>query len=427
MDPALPSAKYVVSGFSRTVTHVVSGLSRTVGIAGLAISLATTVAAQRARTPAPPALPPLSMTCLHHPDVIESRPGSCPFCKMALVPVRLDSAWMCPIHSVVSEANPGSCRLCRRPLVQVTVSLTWACRGEADVEHVDPGPCADGTPRMARRTLRPHGNHNAQHGGQFFMAPDNWHHLEGTYPRARVFRLYLYDDYARALGSKQLKDIQARVVTKETFDPATRRTTELATFPLRASRDGTYLEARVDALPMPAEMTAKIRFAKDAPEYRFDFTFTGVTRDPAPGARPAEPETRSPQPVAPPGPDAPSPEPAAEPLLVELPPATTAAEMLRQLTTRREQIAALIKRGDFGAVWVPAFAAKDLAVALEARVTALPDGLRPGAETTLRDVVRTAWLLDSVGDTGNRQDVEQAYAAFTAAVSQTLTAFAETR
>ena len=59
--------------------------------------------------------------------------------------------------------------------------------------------CPDGTPMIAKRTLRPHGNHNPQHGGQFFMAPDNFHHLEGAYPRAGVFRLYLYDDYARPL------------------------------------------------------------------------------------------------------------------------------------------------------------------------------------------------------------------------------------
>jgi hypothetical protein len=393
--------------------------------------------AQRVRTPA---LPPISMTCVHHPDVIQSRAGTCPLCQMALVPVRLDSAWACPIHAVVSESEPGTCRLCRRPLVQVTMSLTWTCRGEADTQHIDPGVCADGTPRMARRTPRPHGNHNPQHGGQFFMAPDNWHHLEGTYPRTRVFRLYLYDDYARALGAKALKDVQARVVTKETFDPATRKTTELAAFPLKASRDGTYLEARVDTNALPAEMTAKVRLARDAPEYRFDFTFTSVTRDPnavaaprvttRPAANPRAPATKAETPVPAPVPSLTAPDPvvaAPDPLLAELPPAQTMGEMLGQLQTRSGQIDALIERGDFTAVWVPAFAAKDLAVALEPHLAHLAPGKRLEAEPALREVVRTAWLLDSVGDAGNRQEIEKAYVAFAGAVSRTLTAFAESR
>jgi hypothetical protein len=145
------------------------------------------------------ALPPLSYTCPHHPDVIEPRAGTCPLCSLPLEPVRLDSSWMCPIHSAVQQTTEGSCRICKRALVRVTVSLTWSCRGEAD--HLEPGRCQDGSPRMAARTLRPHGNHNPQRGGQFFMAPDNWHHLEGTYPREGIFRLFVYDDYARALGA----------------------------------------------------------------------------------------------------------------------------------------------------------------------------------------------------------------------------------
>ena len=72
----------------------------------------------------------LSYTCQHHPDVLEDRPGVCPLCKLALVPVRLDSSWMCPVHTAVIESERGTCRLCRRQLVPVTVSLTWTCRGD---------------------------------------------------------------------------------------------------------------------------------------------------------------------------------------------------------------------------------------------------------------------------------------------------------
>ena len=60
-----------------------------------------------------------------------------------------------------------------------------------------------------------------------------------------------------------------------------------------------------------------------------------------------------------------------------------------------------MQKGDFGAIWVPAFQAKDVAVALEPHVGHLTPQARTHAEPALADVVRTAWQLDAVGDTGN--------------------------
>ena len=71
---------------------------------------------------APPALPPLVQTCPMHPDVVEVRAGTCPICRMNLVPARLDASWMCPVHAAVIEQAGGTCRLCGRSLVPVTVT-----------------------------------------------------------------------------------------------------------------------------------------------------------------------------------------------------------------------------------------------------------------------------------------------------------------
>jgi len=387
-----------------------------------------TVAAQRGNPSAVPALPPISMTCVHHPDVLESKPGTCPYCKLPLVPVRLDSAWMCPVHTTVTESNAGKCRMCGRQLVPVTVSLTWTCAADRATQHLEPGVCGDGSPRIGTRTLRAHGNHNPQHGGQFFMAPDNWHHLEGVHPSARVFRLYVYDDYGRPLASAKVKEIQARVVTKETFDPATRKTTELSAVALRAPRNRPYLEARIDPSTLPAEMTAKVTFGGDQPEYRFDFTFPAFSKEPAaPTARPSVTQPLSP-PTAPAVSVPPVPAPSAESdPLTPTPIPTSMSGMLEQLEVREKQVGELIARGDFAAVWVPAFQVKDIAIALEPHVTHLSADRRDAGEPALARVVRTAWLLDAAGDVGNRTQIEAVYAAFKTAVADALAAFGEFR
>jgi hypothetical protein len=406
------------------------GGMRSLLIAALVLStLTTALVAQRPRTASStaPALPALSYTCIHHPDVLETKPGACPICKLALVPVRLDGAWMCPVHSAVIEPTTGKCRLCGRALIPVTVSLTWTCRDD-QVEHLEPGNCADGSPRIGKRALRPHGNHNPQHGGQFFMAPDNWHHLEGAYPAQRTFRLYLYDDYGRPLAAEKIRDVQARVVTKEDFDPATRKTTDVVAFPLKAVRNRPYLEARVDRSALPAEMTAKVRFGSDQPEYRFDFTFEKLTRDPlVPVASPTQAKSTPAQPAAPTAaattPTTTATAPGPDPALTPLPIPATMSGIVDQLKARQRQVGELVMRGDFGAVWVPAFQAKDLAIALEPHLVHLPSEKRDIAEPAINNVVRTAWLLDAAGDVGNRQQIELVYASFTAAVANLASAF----
>jgi hypothetical protein len=401
---------------------------------GLAVVLVLMIAAAAASQRGAARLPAVSMTCPMHPDVVESRPGSCPICKMSLVPVRLDTAYLCPIHTREISDKEGSCRICGRPLVAARVSVTWTCAAQPGIDRLEPGTCPDGSPTVQRRTLRPHGNHNPQHGGQFFMAADNWHHVEGTYPRPGVFRLYVYDDYARPLAPAAMRRVAARVVTDERYDAKTRTSTDLAAFPLRPSRDGAYLEARVTGVAFPASMTAKVKLKPDAPEYRFDFTFAQITKEPviAPvrSARVSGQTTPAPRPATAPAQaaDAKSAESATSipppPPTVEIP--ETVPEILAQLKARDGEIRDLIREGNFGAVWVPAFQAKDLAIALEPHIGHLAPSAREAAEPALQRVVRFAWLLDSFGDLGNRQQVEEGYAAFSRAVTDVSTVFGAT-
>jgi hypothetical protein len=231
----------------------------------------------------------------------------------------------------------------------------------------------------------------------FFMAPDSWHHLEGTYPERGLFRLYLYNDYTQPLAIEKLRQVTGRVVTKETFDR------EHAAFPLELAMNGQFLEARVDLLAPPAEMTAKIRLAPDGPEHRFDFAFEDFSKEPV-----GDVSTTS----------------TFDPSQLDMEIPDSAAQVLTQLTERNQQLREIIDRGTFVDAWFPALQAKDLALALEARAKELPPDRQPIVARATRRLVIAAWRLDAFGDLGNRERIVGAYNEFAAAVKELEGAFA---
>ena len=239
-------------------------------------------------------LPPVSYICPMDADVVEAAAARCPICKMDLEPVRLDLAWSCPNHAAVITDGPGACPVDRHELVQVTVSKYWTCAESGNTHLLEPGRCASGASRKLVRAIRAHGDHNPRHGGQFFMASDKWHHLEGTYPRAGLFRVHFYDNFTKVLPAKTFT---GRLVTRE------ENGRELESVPLRLSRDGLTMEAALPSRVPPAKnapvgLSARVAFKPGAPEQRFDFTFTELTKEPpvAPAVRaipvtPANPAT----------------------------------------------------------------------------------------------------------------------------------------
>jgi hypothetical protein len=267
------------------------------------------------------------------------------------------------------------------------------------------------------------------------MAPDNWHHVEGVYLPNGVFRLYLYDDFTKPLPLTKVNAIKARVVTQQTFDPATRTTKEITAFPL--VRNGRFLEARVGTQTLPAHMSAKVKFEGAAPEHLFDFSFDGYSNDPAaaaPRATTAAPAAAKPvsaaTAAATPDP-APVPDPtttatvaaAAEGAFAPAPIPDTVPEILAELRARADQIRAFIDRGSFASVYVPAFQAKDLALALDAHKAEVPSDHRNVMEPAVARLVRAAYMLDAFGDLGNRQQIGAAYEMFARALAEIESAF----
>lgn len=299
------------------------------------------------------------------------------------------------MHAIVAEKDPGRCPICRRDLILVNVTVTWTCADRPGVELPHAARCRDGSPTEPKYAQQAHANHTPRHGGLFFMAPDNWHHLEGALLRDGTFRVYLYDDYTRPLPLEQVRQIVGRVVTKEKFDPVTKVTTELAREPLKPAASGDYLEARVDEAMPPVEMTAKLKFADDAPEYRFDFAFPAFSEDKVAVT--------------------------TDVMLLEVP--DSAADVLRLFQDRVRAIGELVKQGAFAQVWVPAMQTKDLALALDVRTRELPVNRRPAATASVQRLVRAAWLLDEYGDTGNRAQVESAYDTLSGAASEIVAAY----
>ena len=386
----------------------------------LALAVAPAAAPQTANPGAPPSpekLPPLSYTCPMHPEILENKGGICPICKMDLVPIRLDSVWTCGTKplAVVRDA-PGRCPIDGTALVQVTAVVSWTCAGGTE-ESASPGNCPGGSAKTKTYALRAHGNHNPQHGGLFFMAADNTHHLEGAYLANGTFRMHFYDEFTKPQKIAAVRAYKATLVVKD------RNTGKESTYSL--VRSGAYMQAAIGKRPLPAEMYASVTFAPGGKANRFDFAFPEYSKEPhtsgGPALTNAMPATTAPLVETLPAPSGSA--SGIDPALVPLPIPDTVPEMLEQLATRTDQIRSFIDKGTFAAIYVPAFQAKDLALALDEHKHELTPERRRLAEPAIARLVRSAYLLDAFGDIGNKQQISEAYAKFVEAAKDIHAAF----
>jgi heavy metal-binding protein len=218
-------------------------------------------------------LPPVSWTCPMHPEVVTDAAGACPICRMPLVAVRLESVWSCQLHPDLTRFESGTCPTDGRTLVRMIKALSFTCPVHSKVNEINPGRCPiDTRPLVAKYSLRPHGDHNPKHGGQFLMAPNNWH-VEVTHPSAGLFRLYVYDDYSRPFVPR---GFAGRIIS---IADAKGKPVDAAV-PFTRAASGSLLEARLPGLALPATIAVKVRFQANEQEYRFDFPFLDYSKEP---------------------------------------------------------------------------------------------------------------------------------------------------
>lgn len=150
-------------------------------------------------------------------------------------------------------------------------------RCEAEKTYPAEGKCP--VCSMALQDTRAHQDHEAKHGGVFFMASDNWHHLEGTLSAEGEFRLYFYDDRTRDISAEPFT-AEARAWAKGAAEG------DRKPFTISPSPKKDYLVGRIDAgLRCPVSVKAYITFKKGDKPQVFDFDFEQPS--PAPGSEPA--------------------------------------------------------------------------------------------------------------------------------------------
>lgn len=383
--------------------------------------------------PASDGLPELVYICPMPEDaeIVADKPGLCPKCGMTLQPVRITLAYSCLNNTALMQETPGTCRTDGTDLVPVSASLFWTCAG-SDNKELNPGKCPDGRDRVKRFEPRPHGDHNPRHGGQLFMADDAWHHIEGTYPSAGLFRVFFYDDWTKPLAPK---GFTARAVVKDAGGK------EIATLPLRAGRISNTMDARIPNAGLTLIASLRVRFKASEPEKLFDFQFAAYTKEPAAPAptitaapaapAPARSVSASPAPARqaastpPPAPATeqaaassftlPPPQPQLElmsPIIPQedpIPP--TSKEILAELAAKSEQLAQEIAEGaPLGQLWVPALRTKNLAVALvTSHLGEIPSQQRATAENAANQLLRAAWAIDNFGDLGDKEKIVAAH------------------
>jgi len=127
-----------------------------------------------------------------------------------------------------------------------------------------------------------HEDHDPKHGGIFFMALDEVHHLEGALSSPGMFRVYLYDAMTMALNDEQMQEASGTLHWGEFPDPPG--------IPLNVGHEEGVLMAELDReVEFPVTLTLMLNLpgAAEGESELFNFIFDEYSRSSAieePGA-----------------------------------------------------------------------------------------------------------------------------------------------
>jgi hypothetical protein len=120
-----------------------------------------------------------------------------------------------------------------------------------------------------------HEDHDPKHGGIFFMALDEVHHLEGTLSDPGMFRVYLYDAMTMPLASEGMARASGTLHWGEFPDPPG--------IPLQVGHEEGMLMAELDReIEFPLTLTLLLNFpgAPEGESELFNFIFDEYSKPP---------------------------------------------------------------------------------------------------------------------------------------------------
>jgi len=230
-----------------------------------------------------------------------------------------------------------------------------------------------------------HMDHSPLHGGQFFMADNMFHHLEGTMPIPGQFRLYFYDDRKRPIDPRNFSG----TAYIEHLNEKTGAVTEQEFALTHQKPVDEFLTATLEG-DFPYTLFVRVNLGGEMK--RYDFQFDELTID-----KPARGPAMTPA-AATSGAEAGG---GHEHIRIPFTMPATIEGLIQILEDRLAQAESRIDQGQLKTLYQPALDIQDIVAELAGKTDGLSVRDRGSVRLLVGAVNRTVNKMDRAGDTGD--------------------------